>query len=95
MYRCRQGPQRSNRRNVQNRTLSLADHLFIKWLGDREQAVYVYVDDPVPRPIGRRREVVGFIDGGVVYKNVYGAPFVQYVAGNMLHAEAIGHRNFE
>src|SRR5262249_51513716 len=84
-----------NRSDVEDAACALAYHLFVNRLGDREQTAYVRVDDLIPGLVRRGRKVVTTIDRRVVDQNVYAAPFLDQLARQMLHAEAIGDRHFE
>src|SRR5258706_4942029 len=49
----------------------------------------------MPCAISRSSEIIAAIDGRVVYQNVDAAPLSDEFARQMLHAETIGHRDFE
>src|SRR3982751_3270719 len=95
MDRRRQRTDRTDRSDIENRARALADHLFIKRLGNGEQAVDVSVDHPIPGFIRRCREIVGLIYGGIIYQDIDSAPLTKDLAGHMLHSEPVSDRNLE
>src|SRR5262245_18034447 len=88
----RQRAHRADGRDVENHSLSLPDHLFVHRLGHRKQTVDVRVNHFVPGAVGRGREVVAAVDGGVVDENIDAAPFLDQLSRQLLHADAIDDR---
>src|ERR1051325_11541256 len=95
MYRGRQGPHRTNRSYIENLTVPLPDHLLVDWLSHGEQAAHVRINHLIPRAIGGGGKIVAAIDGGIVDQDIDPAPFVDQIAGQVLHAETIYDRHLE
>ena len=95
MYRGRKSPDRANARDVQYGACPLANHLFVERLRDSEEAVYVRVDNPIPRAVSSGGKVVSLVDGGIINKDLDGVPLVVDLAGDAFHPDSISHRDLE
>ena len=90
----RQRAHRTNRRDVEDDSFSLANHLLVNRFGNREETVDVRVNHFVPRAIRGGGEVVAAIDRRVVDENVDAAPLLNQFARHLFHADAIDDRDF-
>lgn len=73
----------------------MPDHPFVEWLGDREKAVNVRVDNPVPRSVGSGGEVVSLVYRRVIHQDIDPAPFFNEFASYFLELNAVGYGYLE